>query len=258
MLNIDYNTYRSIVSFNRRVHFLVMHYTAGDFATSIKTLTGNSVSAHYLVPNPNDESYIKLGFKQLQVFNLVDEKERAWHAGVSDWGSRSNLNDSSLGIEIVNQATEVNGHFIFPRYHPEQIEKIILLSQNILQRYPDILPTNIVGHSDIAIGRKSDPGAAFPWHRLYRHGVGAWYDNRTRNKYFIQYRKNGLPSKEKILILFNKYGYDISSANTTEGMKRLIRAFQLHFRARDFSGLMDNETMAILAALVEKYFNFTL
>lgn len=150
MYSIDYNSYRSVKGFNRRVRFLVMHYTALDFKASITALTGPSVSAHYLIPDPLEKTYIDAGFKDMRIFNLVDENERAWHAGVSSWAGRSNLNDTAIGIETVNLASDNNGVFVFPPYNPVQIDAIKELAANILQRYPDITPVNVVGHSDIA------------------------------------------------------------------------------------------------------------
>ncbi|WP_336276450.1 N-acetylmuramoyl-L-alanine amidase [Bartonella sp. CB178] len=308
MYRIDYNNYRSIKSFNRRVRFLVMHYTATDFKGSIAALTGERVSSHYLVPDPTEQTYIDAGFKDMRIFNLVDENERAWHAGVSAWAGRSNLNDSSIGIEIVNlasghsdsvgtacfeapskdvhalnptsptpQAGAVssaesgsasgtafqhetvnmvvynNEGFVFPPYNPVQIDAVKELALNILQRYPDIVPTNVVGHSDIAIGRKSDPGAAFPWKDLYAAGIGAWYDDELKSHYMEQFSKN-LPAKEEVLDKFMRYGYDVSIACTETGYKDLIRAFQLHFRQENYDGILDTETAAIIYALVDKYF----
>lgn len=84
MYQVDYNSYRSVKGFNRRIRFLVMHYTAVDFATSVKSLSGNGgVSTHYLVPDPSEKTYRDAGFNEMRIFNLVDENERAWHAGVS-------------------------------------------------------------------------------------------------------------------------------------------------------------------------------
>ncbi len=185
MYTIDYNSYRSIKGFNRRPRFLVLHYTAVNFTGSIAALTGPSVSSHYLVPDPTDPTYAAAGFSDLRIFNLVDESERAWHAGISAWAKRYNLNDTSIGVEIVYVATEEKGAFTFPPYNPAQIQAVKALAANIIQRYPDITPTHVVGHSDIAIGRKSDPGAAFPWKELYDAGIGAWYEEApngaTRN-----------------------------------------------------------------------------
>ncbi|WP_455481709.1 N-acetylmuramoyl-L-alanine amidase [Bartonella sp. B35(2025)] len=302
MYQIDYNSYRSVKSFNRRVRFLVMHYTSIDFKSSITALTGLAVSAHYLVPDPSEKTYIEAGFKDMRIFNLVDENERAWHAGVSSWAGRSNLNDTSIGIEIVNLATghtnclkethtesqfkDMRGDkseneryvarllsgssnlndtavkrgtvynneaFIFPPYNPIQIDAVKELALNILQRYPDIMPVDVVGHSDIAIGRKSDPGAAFPWKELYVAGIGAWYDNELKDHYQKQFCKN-LPTKADILAKLKQYGYDILMACTESGYKDLIRAFQLHFRQENYDGILDAETAAIIYALVDKYF----
>ena len=158
MQPINYHPYRSSRSFNSRVRFLIFHYTAGNFASSITTLTGPNVSAHYLVPDITDPSYLKAGYIRQEVFNLVDETHRAWHAGSSQWGNRSNLNDTSIGVEIVNLATFSEGVFTFPSYHTEQVDATVELALNILKRYPDISPTQVLGHSDISIGRKSDPG----------------------------------------------------------------------------------------------------
>ncbi|MBB4077209.1 N-acetylmuramoyl-L-alanine amidase [Bartonella fuyuanensis] len=310
MYQIDYNSYRSVKSFNRRVRFLVMHYTSLDFKASVMALTGEKVSAHYLVPDPSDHVYSEAGFKDMRIFNLVDENERAWHAGVSSWAGYSHLNHASIGIEIVNLATDhsnysketcietigkdehtlksvnhesrlqvdvvswtkskhgsdkfpqvktvdlidyCNEGFIFPPYNPIQIDAVKELALNILQRYPDIMPTDVVGHSDIAIGRKSDPGAAFPWKELYVAGIGAWYDDEQKNYYQEQFSKN-FPSKADVLSKLKCYGYDISVACTEIGYKNLIRAFQLHFRQENYDGLLDVETAAILYALVDKYF----
>ncbi len=162
MKSINYNHYRSTRSFNSRIRFLILHYTAADFASSVSALTGPNVSAHYLVPDITDPSYLKAGYAGQEVFNLVDETHRAWHAGVSQWGSRSNLNDTSIGIEVVNLATDNKGKFTFPPYHSEQIAAIEQLALNILNRYPDITPTQVLGHSDVSVGRKSDPGPMLP------------------------------------------------------------------------------------------------
>ncbi|AJJ57927.1 N-acetylmuramoyl-L-alanine amidase [Yersinia pseudotuberculosis] len=252
MYNIDYNSFRSVKGFNRRVRFLVMHYTALNFKDSIDVLTGPSVSAHYLVPDPTEQTYIDAGFKDMRIFNLVDENERAWHAGVSYWDGRNNLNDTAIGIETVNLATDNDGVFTFPPYNVTQIAAIKALASNILYRFPDITPVNVVGHSDIAPGRKSDPGAAFPWKALYDAGIGAWYDDETKQRYLEQFLC-GLPSKNDIISKLKRYGYDTSGAVSEVGYNQLIRAFQLHFRPCNYDGIPDAETVAILYALVDKY-----
>jgi N-acetyl-anhydromuramyl-L-alanine amidase AmpD len=249
-MHINNQSYRSKKSYNSRIRF---HYTAGNFTSSISALTGPSVSAHYLIPDFTDPGYLKAGFEAPQIFNLVDENQRAWHAGVSSWGNRSNLNDTSIGVEIVNLATDNQGQFTFPPYKAQQIEAIEYLAKDILRRYPDISPVNVVGHSDIAAGRKSDPGPMFPWHALYLKGIGAWFDDATRDTFVQTYQAEGIPLREQLLGLFKRYGYDTSAATTSAGFQRLVRAFQLHFRPARYDGVIDIETAANLAALVKKY-----
>ncbi|WP_086108477.1 N-acetylmuramoyl-L-alanine amidase [Xenorhabdus vietnamensis] len=254
MYKIDYNSYRSIKSFNRRSRFLVMHYTALNFEKSVHALTGELASAHYLIPNPDDPTYRAAGFNKIHIFNLVDELERAWHAGISCWAGRKGLNDTSIGIEIVNEATNNGGVFTFPPYHPEQITAIKELAINILQRYPDITPTHVVGHSDISWQRKTDPGPSFPWKELYDMGVGAWYDEETKQKYIEQF-EHCLPDVVEILEKFKRYGYDVTGTEEEENFQFLIKVFQMHFRPSYYNGVIDIETIAILYALVEKYFD---
>ncbi|MGJ8522481.1 N-acetylmuramoyl-L-alanine amidase AmiD [Carnimonas sp. R-84981] len=250
-LTINYTAYRS-PTFNKRVRFIVLHYTAINFETSVKALSGNT-SSHYLVPRLDDESYKASGYSGMQVFNLVDENDRAWHAGASTWANRTNLNDTSIGIEVVNLASDDNGVFTFPDYEDAQVEALIQLTSNILSRYPDVSPKNVVAHSDIAPTRKSDPGPAFPWKRLADAGVGAWYDEDTKTRYERQFNDQGVPQQSDILNALQQYGYSTAPASTADGYKALIRAFQMHFRPSDYSGELDAETAAVLYALNDKY-----
>ncbi|AJC23425.2 N-acetylmuramoyl-L-alanine amidase [Pandoraea pulmonicola] len=259
LIPIDYNSYRSTVSYDSRVRFLVMHYTAQNFKDSIQSLASekSKVSAHYLVPDPTDPSYRDSGRTAVQIFSLVDESSRAWHAGVSVWADRTNLNDSSIGIEHVNLATsDSSGEIHFPPYNPEQLEATRQLAQNILQRYPNITPTRVVGHSDIAIGRKSDPGPCFPWKALHDSGIGAWYDEATKQKYTDLFKSQGVPPIWDVMQKFRAYGYDTSVGVGDPPLEfsQLVRAFQLHFRPGNYDGNLDVDTAATLYALVEKYF----
>jgi N-acetylmuramoyl-L-alanine amidase len=169
---------------NSRIEFIVIHATSENFSESLRLLTtrtSNPVSSHYLVPELNDPSY---PFYSLRVHSLVPEHRRAWHAGVSYWGEEVGLNDRSIGIEVVNEfkcsGTQVPISEIqldevecdFPSYSDEQIELLVGLLNSILSRYPNINPIDIIGHSDIAIMRKSDPGPSFPWEILYEQGIG--------------------------------------------------------------------------------------
>ncbi|MGY0589382.1 MAG: penicillin binding protein PBP4B [Paraglaciecola chathamensis] len=253
-------------NFGHRVKFLVMHFTAIDYQKSVHALVDEGgLSAHYLIPESNDPSYPN---DSLEILKLVDEDKRAWHAGNSVWQGRSELNDSSIGIEIVNvpechvdseaKTTSEHGEnrlCVFPDYDPKQIELLIALSKDILARNPDISPTRIVGHADIAPARKNDPGPRFPWFELYQAGIGAWYDNDTFEQYwqrFNQYQPNiGL-----VQSALRAYGYNVLETGIRDEQTRnAISAFQMHFLPWQVTGKADSKTAAAIFALLDKYFN---
>ncbi len=237
------------VAQNERVRFLVLHYTATDDAESLRLLTQGDVSAHYLV-----KTHPEILDGKPVVLQLVPESQRAWHAGVSYWQGRNSLNDTSIGIEIVNKGfTERMLRREWYPYNESQIELIERLTKDILERY-NIDPTNVVAHSDIAPLRKSDPGPLFPWKRLAEQGIGAWPDDATVTKYIDGRNKNDLASVAIIQQALAHYGYQIpQSGELDDETSQVIKAFQMHFRAQDFSGVPDVETEAIALALVEKY-----
>lgn len=251
---VDRGDYKADTSFpavgqNDRVSSLVLHYTALDDEKSIKVLTQGQVSAHYLVlEHPEKERGKPV------VLQLVGEEDRAWHAGVSNWRGRSNLNDSSIGIEIVNLGYTKT--FFGKKWYPfnqQQIELITHLTKDIVKRYK-LDPTNVIAHSDIAPLRKSDPGPLFPWKGLASIGVGAWPDENVVKKYIAQRDKYAIASVSEIQKALAKYGYTIpQTGELDKETKRVISAFQMHFRPADFSGTPDVETEAIALALVEKY-----
>ena len=225
-----------------RQKFIILHYTAGNRDSSLKTLTENEVSAHYLVSDNKLEP----------VYSLVNENKRAWHAGVSDWKGRNNLNDTSIGIEIVNDG-DVSGTFV--PYKDFQIKEVAVLVKYLADKY-EIPATNILGHSDIAPQRKSDPGPLFPWRELYtQYNIGMWYDNETKNNYEREYEtKLSMTPVSDVQRELNKFGYGISITGSWDKQtKNVIKAFQHHFRPSNYSGEMDVETFAILKALNEKY-----
>ena len=240
--------------FNERngepVRQVILHYTAAPFASSLRTLTQDGVSAHYLLPNPDEPGYCAAGYDELRAFRLVDEDQRAWHAGVSQWEGHDNLNSRSIGIEIVNVARDDGGVFTFPAYAEAQIEVLILLLRDILERYPQIGPTDILGHSDVAYWRKSDPGPRLPWHCLHRAGVGAWFDEPTRAMYQRRFCM-GLPPEVEVERAFQRYGY--KPAQNRQAFELRTRAFQMHFRPSDYCGFLDAQTCAMLYALNDKY-----
>ncbi|MGQ5521646.1 N-acetylmuramoyl-L-alanine amidase [Chitinimonas sp. PSY-7] len=246
---------------NERVRFLVMHYTARDFAYSLHALSepsvdGRDVSAHYLLPEEGDLSYKN---PTLLAYRLVPESQRAWHAGISRWEDRQNLNDQSIGIENVNQAGCVPVEnaaplCTYPDFSPAQLQLLLKLSRDILSRYPDITPTRVIGHSDIAPQRKVDPGPRFPWQWLASNGVGAWYENDTVLKHYRALQ--GKPDDSALLLRALKaYGYGVPENGLTNGdAENYIRAFQMHFRPWEVTGHATAATTATALALIEKYF----
>ncbi len=243
-------------SFNHRIRYVILHYTATDREKSIRTLTTSRVSSHYLV---TDE-------KKDPIYQLVDLDKRAWHAGVSEFGGRKNLNDTSIGIEIVNKGYKritTNVDLNDPikniktrKYYPytkDQIKKIAYLLDTLIKKY-NIEPQNILGHSDVSPTRKQDPGPLFPWEELYKtYGLGAWYDEDDFRLYNNKrvYEKYSVGDIQKEL---RKYGYNINiTGKINDETIKVIGAFQGHFRPDKVTGEMDLETFAILKALNKKY-----
>ncbi len=141
------------------IDMLVIHYTGmPSGAAALRRLCDPvaEVSAHYLIEEDG------------RLFRLVGEAERAWHAGVASWRGESNINDRSIGIELVNPGHDY-GYRPFPA---AQMAALIALAGDILTRHP-ILTRNVVGHSDVAPSRKQDPGELFDWHALAAAGIGA-------------------------------------------------------------------------------------
>ena len=248
-----------------RINHLVMHYTSENFSRSLELLTGRGesrVSVHYLVPAPGDETY---PHRNLRVFRLVPEARRAWHAGRSFWSGTTSLNDSSIGIEIVNESACINSNpgkedpapedqvCNLIAYPDAQIELVIRLASDILARNEDIAPEDVVGHGDIAPTRRVDPGPLFPWKRLYDAGIGAWYDDETVLRYVVQL-EDYPPDALLLQQALDAYGYPIEETGEMDLQTRFtLRAFQMHFRPSDYAGHPDTETAAILFALLEKY-----
>ncbi len=199
------------------VDLLVLHYTgmaSAEAALARLTDPGSGVSAHYVIDEDGT------------VYRLVAEEMRAWHAGVACWRNRTDINDRSIGIELVNPGHEF-GYRPFPEAQMAALEE---LAKEILARYP-IPPRNVVGHSDIAPDRKKDPGELFDWRRLAEAGIGLWPSPRGAEI-------------EMIPVMLAAYGYDIEA----EGA---LAAFQRHFRPSRIDGVGDLETAALLKGLLD-------
>jgi N-acetylmuramoyl-L-alanine amidase len=233
---------------DQRIRFLVMHYTAEDFHSSLKTLTDEHVSAHYLLPaRPPVQNGKPLAYQ------LVPEQMRAWHAGASQWRGRSGLNDTSIGIEIVNRGYQRRLlSQSWQPYTPQQIALLTELARDIIARY-GIQPVDVVGHSDIAPQRKQDPGPLFPWRQLAQAGVGAWPDPDVVQHYLAGRKPQAPVPMLPLLAKLARYGYTVDAKWDARQQHNLLAAFQMHFRPSDYRGEPDAESEAIIDALLQKY-----
>jgi len=216
---------------------LVLHYTGmktGPEALDRLRDPVAKVSSHYMVEEDG------------RIFRLVPEERRAWHAGVSFWKGERNINGVSIGVEIVNP-----GHEFGYRPFPEaQVAAVIALTADIRSRWM-IGNDRIVGHSDVAPGRKDDPGELFPWKRLAEAGHGLWAEAAPAP---------GLPLAEgaegvEVFALqagFTRLGYDLPPSGKFETATRdVVVAFQRHWRQEKVDGVADGQTRAQLIALLK-------
>ncbi len=214
------------------VGMLILHYTGmKTAAAALDRLCdpGAKVSAHYLVEEDG------------AVWRLVDEAQRAWHAGVSSWRDCRDINGASIGIELVNPGHEF-GYRPFPERQMAALEE---LARGILARQP-IPPRAVLGHSDVAPQRKQDPGELFDWARMGKAGIGLWPD-------FAQ-EALAIEATEPLQAALGAIGYDCPLSGTLDAATRaVITAFQRHFRPALCDGSPDAETrrrIAILARAV--------
>lgn len=222
-----------------RVLFLVLHYTVGNFESSLDMLTQPStraVSSHYLV---RDQPVV--------TYRLVDESRRAWHAGPSYWKGHSNLNASSIGIEIVNPGwtRDADGTVRYAPFSPAQIDEVIALCQDIVARH-QIRPDRIVGHADIAPGRKQDPGPQFPWKRLADVGLIAWPDAAQVAAQRAVF-EGALPDAAWFQRKLADYGYNTSRSGEWDALTQdSLVSFQMKYRPERYDGRPDAHTAALL------------
>ena len=222
-----------------RVKFIIVHYTVSDLPLSIKILTEREVSAHYLLTDQSPPV----------VYGLVDETRQSNHAGVSNWKAYTQLNTSSVGIEIVNPGfTEGPNGRVYYAFPQQQIDRLIVLLKEIVARH-GVPPENILGHSDIAPQRKQDPGPLFPWYQLAQHGLIVW-PNASRvaavRPLYEQQMPDAVWFQQKLAL----HGYSIARSGQFDPQTRnVISAFQMKYRPAIFDGTPDAETAAILDVL---------
>ena len=204
----------------RRPNFVVIHHTAQNSCEQTLqtfTLPRTQVSAHYVI------------CKDGTVHHMLNDYLRAWHAGNSRWGNLTDVNSSSIGIEIDN-----NG---FEPFTEQQISSLLNLL-TLLKKAHSIPSANFIGHADIAPTRKNDPNVTFPWKKLADNGFGLWYGDTS---------KVTIPQNFSSLQALRIIGYDIRDSSAA------IEAFKRHFEMQDNSKILNDADKKILFNLSQKY-----
>ncbi len=225
---------------NSKIEFIIIHYTGVDmqFHKVIDWFLDerSKVSCHYLID------------KSGEIYNLVDVSNRAWHAGKSFWNNCVDINSNSIGIELHNAGNED-----FTSHQFESLVKLI----KILMRNNAINSWDILGHSDVSIGRKIDPGVKFPWQKLAKEKIG-FFTNLSQENFDTDYSDHNSPhSIKEIQSKLISIGYDVNKsavfdAQTVEGLK----AFQRHWRPKKVDGIIDVSTKQILNEVHKKLSEF--
>ena len=203
----------------RKPNFVVIHYTAQNTCDSTLrtfTQTHTQVSAHYVI------------CRNGTIHHMLNDYLRAWHGGVSKWGNTTDLNSSSIGIEIDN-----NG---FEPFSASQISSLLELLGRLKKAY-NIPTANFIGHSDIAPVRKVDPGKYFPWQQLAQNGYGLWYDTTAVQP----------PTDFNKLQALRIIGYNIAKPNDA------ISSYHLHFVPQDTTHVFSEADTKILYSLMQRY-----
>lgn len=217
---------------------ILLHYTGMESGKAAEDWLCNpesQVSCHYLVHEDGC------------IIQLVREAERAWHAGQGSWQGNADVNSASIGIEITNP-----GHFMgYPDFPEAQIAAVIALCRGIIARHA-IEQRLILAHSDVAPGRKIDPGEKFPWPKLYEAGIGHLVPPAQISA------DHGLALNEKsdavieLQSLLALYGYGLEKTGCYDAAtQNVVEAFQRHFRPERVDGVADTSTVATLRRLLE-------
>ncbi len=202
----------------RKPNFVIIHHTAQNSCEQTLrtfTLERTKVSAHYVI------------CKDGTIHHMLNDYMRAWHGGIAKWGNNTDINSSSIGIEIDN-----NG---FEPFEPAQINSLLSLLEKLKSQYK-IPAENFIGHGDIAPKRKVDPNIHFPWNQLAQNGYGIWYNpDSTKN----------LPTGLSIPMALSIIGYDVTDTSAA------MLAFKRHFR-QDSIMEMTEADKSVLFQIVQR------
>ena len=205
----------------RKPNYVIIHHTAQNSTQqTLKTFTTPStqVSAHYVIGRDGI------------VFQMLNDYLRAWHGGSAKWGNATDINSSSIGIELDN-----NG---FEPFSQSQINSLLTVLDTLKRKHA-IPIANFIGHSDIAPGRKVDPNITFPWKTLADKGFGLWPD---------EVLKDTVPDTFEPTEALRIIGYDVKNPVNA------VKSFQLHFVQKEITGILNEDEKKILFNLYKKYF----
>ena len=206
------------------VNLLLFHYTGMKSASEAiaRLCNPNSkVSAHYLIDEVGN------------IFSLVEENKRAWHAGVASWNDDVDINNISVGVEIANPGHE----FGYSRYPERQMVAVETLSIDIIKRH-SIRAARVLAHSDVSPSRKCDPGELFDWERLAAAGIGIWPKMLPVS---VDFEIGSIRQCQKQLKMI---GYGLKITGVLDELTRdTILAFQRHWLPNRLTGKFDVETV---------------
>ncbi|WP_415286075.1 N-acetylmuramoyl-L-alanine amidase [Candidatus Pelagibacter sp. Uisw_104] len=227
---------------SKQIKFIIFHYTGmkkeSDAINKLIEIQ-SEVSCHYLIKNNGE------------IVKIVPDLYIAWHAGESSWKNYKSLNLNSIGIEITNPGHEHG----YKKFTKKQTSSLLKLSKFLIKKYK-ISPNNILGHSDIAILRKKDPGEKFPWEYLSKNKIGIWH---TLNKQdLIKNRKLKIDKIEENIFFRNlfKIGYSKKypkDKSKNKYLEKLAKTFQRRFRQELVDGKIDQECLIISKNLIKAY-----
>ncbi|WP_229704518.1 N-acetylmuramoyl-L-alanine amidase [Candidatus Pelagibacter giovannonii] len=208
---------------------------------ALKKLTDiqSEVSCHYLIKNNGE------------IVKMVPDLYIAWHAGKSSWKNYKSLNQSSIGIEITNLGHKHG----YKKFTKKQITSLLKLSKFLIKKYK-IRSKNILGHSDIAVLRKKDPGEKFPWKYLSKNRIGIWH---TLSKQELTGKRQLKISKIEENIFFNnlfKIGYSKEypkDKDKNKYLRELTKNFQRRFRQELIDDKIDQECLIISKNLINSH-----
>ena len=219
------------------IDMLLLHYTgmqSGAAACERLREADAKVSAHYLA------------YEDGVIDQLVPEARRAWHAGVSSWKGETDINSRSIGIEIVNPGHEF-GYRDFPQ---AQIEAVIALCRDVLRRH-NIRSDRVLAHSDVAPGRKLDPGERFPWGHLAASGIGLWVEPAPIAEGDALAPAQRGEDITMLQTMLAKFGYAAELTGVYDDKTRdIVTAFQRHFRPARIDGIADRSAVETLRKLL--------